>query len=204
MVSSAAIGAAILRHAESRPQSIAVVATGFSPLSYRDLRDYVARMAARFRELGIDRNARVAVALPSGADAALAIVATACSAVAIPIDTQLTALEINGRLASLRPRAVIVPADEPSAAREAAIARGVAVIEAVREETGKLRLNLKAPANQSICGVWGARRGRDRIHSADLGHDREPEADPIQSCEHARGGGQGSIVVWSHALRTAA
>ena len=64
---------------------------------------------------------------------------------AIPIDTQLTALEINGRLASLRPRAVIVPADEPSAAREAAIARGVAVIEAVREETGKLHLDLKAP-----------------------------------------------------------
>ena len=86
-----------------------------------------------------------AVALPSGADAALAIVATTCSAVAIPIDTQLTALEINGRLASLRPRAVIVPADEPSAAREAAIARGVAVIEAVREETGKLHLDLKAP-----------------------------------------------------------
>ena len=66
-------------------------------------------------------SARVAVALPSGADGALAIVATACAAVAVPIDTQLTAPEIDERLALLRPRAVIVPADGPSAARDVAI-----------------------------------------------------------------------------------
>ena len=134
------IGAAILRHAESRPDSTAVVATGFAPLSYRGLSDYLARCAARLRESGLDRDARVAVALPSGADGALAIVATACAAVAVPIDTQLTAPEIDGRLESLRPRAVIVPADGPSPAREAAMGRGVAVIEAVREDRGKLGL----------------------------------------------------------------
>ena len=99
MSNPANIGAAIMRHAESRPNSLAVVATGFEPLSYRDLRDYVARTAVRLRESGFDRSARVAVALPSGADAALAIVATACAAVAVPIDTQLTAPEIDGRLA---------------------------------------------------------------------------------------------------------
>ena len=109
MSNPATIGAAILRHAESRPNSPAVVATGFEPLSYRELRDYVARAAARLRESGFDRSARVAVALPSGADAALTIVATASAAVAIPIDTQLTEPEIGGRLALLRPRAVIVP-----------------------------------------------------------------------------------------------
>ena len=144
MTSSAAIGAAILRHAESRPQSIAVVATGFAPLSYRDLRDYIARTAGRFRELGIDRSARVAVALPSGADAALAIVATACSAVAIPIDTQLTAPEIDGRVALLRPRAIIVPGNGRSAARDVAKDRGLTVIEASREGPGKLGLSLNA------------------------------------------------------------
>jgi oxalate---CoA ligase len=141
----AAIGPAILRHAESRPDSTAVVATGFAPLSYRGLRDYVARCAMRLREFGLDRDARVAVALPSGADGALAIVATACAAVAVPIDTQLTAPEIDGRLESLRPFAVIVPANVPSPAREVAMGRGVAVIEAFREDRGKLGLNLSAP-----------------------------------------------------------
>ena len=145
MTSPAAIGPAILRHAESRPDSTAVVATGFAPLSYRGLRDYLARCATRLREFGLDRDARVAVALPSGADGALAIVATACAAVAVPIDTQLTAPEIDGRLESLRPRAVIVPANGPSPAREVAMGRGVAVIEAVREDRGKLGLDLSAP-----------------------------------------------------------
>ena len=134
-----------MRHAESRPDSTAVVATGFAPLSYRGLRDYLARCATRLREFGLDRDARVAVALPSGADGALAIVATACAAVAVPIDTQLTAPEIDGRLESLRPLAVIVPANGPSPAREVAMGRGVAVIEAVREDRGKLGLELSAP-----------------------------------------------------------
>jgi len=141
----ATIGAAILRHAESRPNSPSVVATGFEPLSYRELHDYVARAAARLRESGFDLSARVAVALPSGADAALAIVATASAAVAIPIDTQLTEPEIDGRLALLRPRAVIVPRDTPSATRDVAAGRGLPVIEASRESPGKLGLNLNAP-----------------------------------------------------------
>ena len=85
---------------------------------------------------------------PSGADGALAIVATACAAVAVPIDTQLTAPEIDGRLELLRPRAVIVPADGPSPAREAAMGRGVAVIEAVHRNGGKLGLDLSAPEDR--------------------------------------------------------
>ena len=141
----AAIGAAILGHARSRPNSTAVVATGFSPLTYRDLGDYLARAAAQLRESGRDRNTRVAVALPSGADAALAIVATACAAVAVPIDTQLTAPEIDERLALLRPSAVIVPGDSPSAARDVAKDRGLIVVEARREDAGKLGLNLIVP-----------------------------------------------------------
>ena len=144
MTSPGAIGAAILRHAESRPPSVAVVATGFSPLTYRGLRDYLTRSAAQWRESGFDRNDRIAVALPSGADGALVIVATACAAVAAPLDTQLTAPEIDGRFASLRPRAVVVPAWRPSVARDLAKGRGLAVIEARRGGQGELGLSLSA------------------------------------------------------------
>jgi oxalate---CoA ligase len=139
------VGAAILRHAESSPDSTALVASGFAPLSYRGLSDYLARCAARLRGSGLGRDARVAVALPSGANGALAIVATACAAVAVPIDTQLTAHEIEGRLVALRPRAVIVPEEGPSPAREAAMGCGVAVIAAVQEDRGKVGLDLSAP-----------------------------------------------------------
>ena len=146
MSDPAAIGAAILRHAETRPNSPAVVATGFETLSYRGLRDYVARTAMTLRESGFDRNARLAVAIPTGADGALAIVATACAAVAAPIDTQLTAREIDERLAMLRPRAVLVPGVGPSAARDVAMGRGLTVIEAKNEGPGKLGLHLSVPA----------------------------------------------------------
>jgi oxalate---CoA ligase len=146
VTSPGAIGAAILRHAESRPQSVAVVATGFSPLTYRGLGEYLIRSATQWRESGVDRNDRVAVALPSGPDGALAIVAAACAAVAAPLDTQSTAPEIDGRLASLRPRAVVVPADAPSVARDVAKGRGIVVIDARREGHGKLGLGLGAPA----------------------------------------------------------
>jgi acyl-CoA synthetase (AMP-forming)/AMP-acid ligase II len=144
VTSPANIGAAILRHAESRPESTAMVATGFEPLSYRDLRDFIGRTATRLRESGFDRSARIAVALPSSAHAALAIVATASAAVTAPIDTQLTAPEIDRRLASLRVRAVIVPGDGPSATRDVALGRGIAVIKANSEGPGKLGLNFSS------------------------------------------------------------
>lgn len=145
MADPAAIGAAIVRHAESRPDSPALVATGFAPLTYRELRENLARAAAGLRERGFDRSDRIAVAFPSGADGALAIVATACAAVVVPIDTQLTAPEIEDRLTALRPRAVIAPADGPSAARDVAIGRGLPVIEAAREGPGRLGLSLNIP-----------------------------------------------------------
>jgi acyl-CoA synthetase (AMP-forming)/AMP-acid ligase II len=148
----AVICAAILRHAESRPNSPAVVATGFEPLAYGDLGDYIARTGLRLRESGLDPSARIAVAVPSGADGALAIVATACAAIAVPIDTQLTVPEIDERLAMLRPRAVIVPGHSPSATRDVALGRGLAIIEARSEGSGKLGLNLSAPKVRPTAG----------------------------------------------------
>ena len=145
MSNPASIGAAILRHAQSCPDSRAMVATGFEPLSYRDLRDYVTRTALRLRESGLDHSARVAVALPSGADAALTIVATACAAVAVPIDTQLAAPEIDERLALLRPRVVIVPGHGPSPTRDVAIGRGLAIVEANRGAGEKLGVSFSFP-----------------------------------------------------------
>jgi acyl-CoA synthetase (AMP-forming)/AMP-acid ligase II len=141
----ATIGAAILRHAESRPDSTAVVATGFAPMSYRELRDALARTTVVLRESGFDRGARIAVALPSGPNAAVTIVATACAAVAVPIDTQLTGPEIDQRLALLRPRAVIAPGDSHSAARAVAIGRGLPVIEANSEGEHDLDVKLSVP-----------------------------------------------------------
>jgi oxalate---CoA ligase len=82
MSETVTIGSAILRHAEVRPDAVAVVATGFEPLSYRELRDYITHVSTHLQEAGLDRDARIAIAIPNGPQAALAILAIACAAAA--------------------------------------------------------------------------------------------------------------------------
>ena len=141
----ATIGQAILRQAELHPNAPAVVATGFEPLSYRELRDYLGRVAMCLHHAGFDRETRIAVALPNGPQAALAIVAVACTAVAVPIDIQLAAPEVETRLALLRPRAVIVLRDGHSVTRSVAVRHGLTVIEAAAEDCGRLGLCFDVP-----------------------------------------------------------
>ena len=141
----ATIGEAIRRQAELHPNAPAVVATGFEPLSYREVRDYLAYVAARLRQAGFDRETRIAVALPSGPQAALAIVAVACTAVAVPIDLQLAASEIETRLALLHARAVIVLRGSHSVTRDVAVRHGLTVIEAAAEQGSRLGLCFDVP-----------------------------------------------------------
>ena len=174
MSGQATIGAAILRCAELYPASPAVVATGFESLSYCELRDYLTRVQKRLRLAGFDSSARIAVALLDGADAALAIVAVACAAVAIPIDMQLTAPEVERRLALLRPRAVVLLRDVSSAAREAALRRGLDIIEASRESSGRLGLILHAPQ----IGLSAESEGIDATSTAFILQTSGTTADP--------------------------
>ena len=134
-----------MRQAELQPDAPAVVATGFEPLSYRELRDYLARVAACLHQAGFDRETRIAVALPNGPQAALAILAVACSAVAVPIDIQLAAPEVETRLALLRPRAVIVFQDSHSVTRNVAVRDGLTVIEAAPKALASLGCALMSP-----------------------------------------------------------
>jgi len=124
------LGKAIARHAKARPGAPALVATGFETLTYGNLLSHMEKWAAQLQARGLDRRARIAIALP-GAPAALAIVATAACATAAPLDTHLTAPELDRRMAALRPAAVVVPTDSPSPARQVAAGRGIPVIEAL-------------------------------------------------------------------------
>src|SRR3982751_1749143 len=100
------IGDAIRAHAEARPQQLAIVGSDFPSLSYRMLQVEIGGVRDLLRGAGFDRDARIAVALASSAQATRAIVAIACSAVAIPIDPKLTVTEVERCLAILRPSAV--------------------------------------------------------------------------------------------------
>ena len=139
------IGEVIRASAELRPKQSAIVGSQFAPLSYRELQDQIDEVRARLRQAGFDRDARIAIAIANSAEAALAIVAIACSAAAVPIDPKLTVAEVERCLLILRPSAMLVLRDINSAARSAAEQRGFPIIEASVLQAGMLGLQLAVP-----------------------------------------------------------
>lgn len=149
------LGEAIRRNAELRPELSAIVASDLIPLSYEELREYIDGLFADLRRAGFDCNARIAVGLQSGPEAALAIMAISCSAVAVPLDLKLALPEIEKRLALLRPAAIVLLRDSPSIARTAAERQGLPVIEAFVPSKRKLGLRLQIPQTGPAAGLEG-------------------------------------------------
>ncbi len=110
-----------------------------------ELKDQIDEVRACLRRAGFDASARIAVAIPNTCQAALAIVAAACSAVAVPLDPKLTLPEIEARLILLRPSAVLLPRGSrrrpapPPSNKASRSSRRVAA------DDGKLGLRLVAP-----------------------------------------------------------
>lgn len=120
------LGQVIRQHTVTYPKRVAFISQNHKPLLYGDLHNCITSIASHFRSAGLARDARIAIALPSGLEAALAIVAVACSAVAVPLDPRLTPVEIGERLVRLNIAAVILPPGD-SPARTAAEAHDVAL-----------------------------------------------------------------------------
>src|ERR1700733_939044 len=80
------LGEAIRFRAETQPDQPAIVSSGFSPFSYRELQHCIGDVRTALRVAGFGRNARIAVAMPNGPQGPLAIVAVACSAGSVPLN----------------------------------------------------------------------------------------------------------------------
>jgi oxalate---CoA ligase len=144
------LGAKIRLHAETQPDHAAMVSTGFVTLSYRELQYQINEVQAALRRIGLARSALIAVAMPNGPQAALAIVAVSCSAVCIPLNPHQTVHEIERCLAAVRPDAILLMKGDGSAARQAAQAGGVTIIEAVQAKADVLGLDITGPSAAAI------------------------------------------------------
>ena len=139
------IGKAIRYRAELQPHHTAVVASGFAPLSYRELQCLIDEVRGTLRRAGLGQSARIAIAMRNGPQAALAIVAVACSAVSIPLNPRQTLSEIETCLAALRPDAVLVVKGADSAARRVAERKRLSIIEATQLKDGSLGFGVTTP-----------------------------------------------------------
>jgi acyl-CoA synthetase (AMP-forming)/AMP-acid ligase II len=132
-------------YAKERPEQPAFVSSGFAPLSYRRLQHQIDEVRAALRRAGFGRSARIAVAMPNGPQAALAIVAASCSAVSVPLNPRQTLQEIQKCLMAVRPDAVLLMKDSDSAARQAAESSGITIIEAVQAKEDCICFNIVEP-----------------------------------------------------------
>ncbi len=146
------LGEVIRRNAAIDPGAAAIVASGFSDLAYGDLAHQLDKVGVALRRAGFSREARIAIAVEEPARAALAIVAVAASAVAVPLDPNLAPVEIDSRLGLVGVDAVIVLAGEESTARVAAERRVLPVIEATPVAEGELCFDLAVSSADSNAG----------------------------------------------------
>ena len=143
------IGKAIRHYAGLQPDHVAVLSSGFEPLSYRELQHIIVDVRASLRHAGLGCRARIAIAIPDGPQAALAIVAVACSAVSIPLNPNQTLRELEICLATLRPDAILLLQGSDSIFRRAAKIRDIMLVEISRSKANSLLFTIvetKAPA----------------------------------------------------------
>jgi oxalate---CoA ligase len=142
------IGSEIRRYAELLPDHVAVASSGSAPMSYRELQSLIDDVRVALRRAGYGRSARIAIAIPNGPQAALAIVAVACSAISIPLNPRQTLREIEVCLAALQPDAVLLVKGTDSIVRRAAERAPINVLEVAPSHKGIPDIGIVAPQSR--------------------------------------------------------
>jgi len=107
---------------QSRGSALAILAPGRPPIPYAALRAGIEHCGDRLALLGIGRKSRIAVALPDGPDAGLAMLAVMTWATCVPVDPYLDLDACLALFARIRIDALLVAEADSSAVTAAAYA----------------------------------------------------------------------------------
>jgi acyl-CoA synthetase (AMP-forming)/AMP-acid ligase II len=125
----------------------AVGAPEAAPLTYRTLRELVAKTVADLNAMGIGRGDRVAFVLGNGPELAALFVCICAGAAAAPLNPGYRAEEFEFYLGDLKPKALVVEAGVDSPARAVAAKVGIPVVELHPERSrGAGSFRLEPPA----------------------------------------------------------
>src|SRR5262249_6279712 len=116
-------------YGQMAPGHNAILAPGHDPVPYGALWTGVNDAARALRSLGVGRSDRVAVVLPDGQEAAVAVIAVATAAVCVPLNPSFTADEWQRYFGDLQVAALLTRADMDSASRGVARNLGIPVID---------------------------------------------------------------------------
>ena len=121
----------IRQSAERTPDAVAIAASGRAPLTYSRLARQLEALLGQLNEQGIGRGDRLALVLPNGPEMAVAFLAGASTATCAPLNPDYRASELDFFLADLEARAIVLPAEAESPARDLAGSRHIPIIELV-------------------------------------------------------------------------
>jgi acyl-CoA synthetase (AMP-forming)/AMP-acid ligase II/acyl carrier protein/NRPS condensation-like uncharacterized protein len=116
-------------HGGNAPDSYAILAPGRLPMTYGMLWMQANEVVRELRSLGVGRTDRVAVVLPDGPEAAVAMITVAAGAVCVPLNPGLTEDEYQRYFGELHLTALLGRADLNSASRRVAHTLGIPVID---------------------------------------------------------------------------
>jgi amino acid adenylation domain-containing protein len=123
------IGDLLAHHGRHSPASPAILAPGGAALTYGAFWTGMNEIVGQLRGFGIGRGDRVAVVLPTGAEAAVATIAVAAGAVCVPLHPGFAAEEWRRYFADLRVAGLLTRSDVDSAGRSVAYSLGIPVID---------------------------------------------------------------------------
>src|SRR4029077_18388059 len=123
------IGSFLDFYARKAPAAPALLAPCHRALNYGALGARIEHLVRTLHGLGIAPADRIAVALPRGADSALALIAVAAACACVPVNPDLTADELQRYFSELELTALLTRADMNSPSRDVARALGIAVID---------------------------------------------------------------------------
>jgi amino acid adenylation domain-containing protein len=115
--------------ARRAPDAPAITAPGAQPLCYRDLLAQVDEVLAVLATWGLGRGDRIALVMPQSPELAVAFVAVALGATAVPLNPAYREAELERYLTAARASAVMIPAGGGADARIVAARLGVPLLE---------------------------------------------------------------------------
>jgi acyl-CoA synthetase (AMP-forming)/AMP-acid ligase II/acyl carrier protein/NRPS condensation-like uncharacterized protein len=158
----------------------AILAPGRRPMTYGALLMQVNDVVCGLRSLGVGGSDRVAVVLPHGPEAAVAMIAVAAGAVCVPLSPDFTDDEYQRYFGELHLAALLTRADLNSASRGAARTLGIPVIDvSPRPSEGAGAFGIVGQALQCVVGDEFASGADDAFIMLTSGSTSRPKTVPL-------------------------
>ena len=167
-------------HGRNAPDRNALLASGRPPMTYGSLWAWANDVVPRLRSAGVGQSDRVAVVLPDGLEAAVAMIGVAAGAVCVPLNPGFTADEWQRYFSELRVAALLTRPDIDSASRGVAHTLGIPLINlSTRPSEGPGTFNIVGPATRRIADGEFASSADDAFILLTSGSTSRPKMVPL-------------------------